>query len=106
MPVPPSKTRRGRPPGSTNKAKGNGSRAGRKMRRGSKPRGSISIADQERATTMLTMLREHLVNFARSQGFPYPSLWGQEAASMLTGLSMKQLTFPNGEAVQRLKGFA
>lgn len=55
---------------------------------------------------MLTMLREHLVNFARSQSFPYPSLWGQEAASMLTGLSMKQLTFPNGEAVQRLKAFA
>jgi len=106
MPVQPSKTRRGRPPGSKNKAKGNGSRAVRKTRRVSKPRGSTSIADRERTTAMLTALREHLVNFARSQGFPYPSLWGQEAASTLTGPSMKQLMFHSGEAAQRLKSFA
>lgn len=94
MPVPPSKIRRGRPPGSTNKAKGSGSRAGRKMPRGSKPRGSISMLDQERLIQAHITLQHSLASFAMQQGFQHPVLWAQAAASTLTGHMTKAVLAP------------
>lgn len=98
MPVQASKTRRGRPP-STKKE--NGTRAPRKMRRGRRPRGSISMPDQERLIQARARLQTHLENFARNQAFQFPVLWAQEAASMLTGHLTRHVLSPNGASSAR-----
>lgn len=70
----------------------------RRTRRASVRRGSISMQEQENRIKMLLALRHTLAFFAREQGCPHPCSWAAEAASMLTGHSIKLLSPPLGEA--------
>lgn len=87
MPVQASKTRRGRPPGSKNKVKRNGTHALVKTRRRRARSGSTSMPDQANRIEMLSTLHALLVGFAARLGCPIPSYAAQAAVYTLIGHS-------------------